>query len=51
MLLIWYTPPRAGAQQVYANWLMRRREYNYIEDEEETLLLLWWGLINLQETK
>jgi hypothetical protein len=43
MLLVWYTPPRAGAQRHHANWLMRWREYDNIRDDEEVLLLLWWA--------
>jgi hypothetical protein len=46
MLLIWYTPPRAGAQRNIARHLMQRvKESNYVRDDEEALLLAWWYLI------
>jgi len=52
MLLIWYTPPRAGAMppnRYYQEYY--RRKYDTIKDDELTLLLLWYQLNNIESYK
>jgi hypothetical protein len=46
MLLLWYTPPRAGAQRQYADWLMQWRDVERVRDDEDVILLLLWSAIN-----
>ena len=53
MLLVWYTPPRAGAKPTpaerYAEYY--KRKYKQIRDDEVTLLLLWFEMNNIENYK